>query len=71
MSGAIMSSRGNFKATIGRKKDGTFSVSTYLVGFDDYPDMQTFVQDGFPSIEAAKAWATAENEKSESEGEEA
>lgn len=67
MSRAIVSSKGNFKATIGRKKDGTYSVSTYVRGCGEYDDLQTFIQDGLPTLEAAKAWAETANEDSEQE----
>lgn len=65
MSKPIFSKEGHFKATIGKRRDGTFSVSTYMVGFGDYHDLQTFVQDGFPSMDEAKSWAVSDLEKSE------
>ncbi len=67
MARPLISSKGNFKATIGRKKDGTFSVSTYMAGFAEYPDLQIFLQDGLASLDAAKAWASQDLENSELE----
>ena len=62
----ITSATGALYANIGRKKDGTFTVRTYLAGEPDQGDgIETWYQDGFPSKQAALEWAIADMKKDE------
>lgn len=63
MSG-MLSSDGNYRATFGRSKDGTYSATTYMVGDEEYPDLETWCQKGFTSLEAAKEWAAKDLKQS-------
>jgi hypothetical protein len=63
--GAIVSSKGNYKATVGSRPDSTYTVRTYLVGDREFGGMEIWLQDGFPTMAAAREWAMADLELSE------
>lgn len=71
MSKSIFSSDGNYRATFGRSKDGTYSVTTYSVGDEEYADLEMWIQRGFQNLEEAKDWAVKDLEQSVIDNDEA
>lgn len=66
MSKAIFSKSGGIKCTFGHAKDGTHSVTTWMVGDGEaYGNIGIFCQTGLPSMQAAHEYALKEIAKAD------
>jgi len=63
----IRSATGALMSTIGKKRDGTYTVRSYLCGDEGDVPIETWFQDGFATKEEARQWAIEDMQESEQE----